>query len=49
MASATTDNTLVREIQVHGPKPAGPCAMVIFGITGDLLKRLLLPAVYNLA
>ena len=49
MASATADNTLVREIQVHGPKPAGPCAMVIFGITGDLSKRLLLPAVYNLA
>jgi glucose-6-phosphate 1-dehydrogenase len=29
--------------------PPGPCAMVIFGATGDLTKRLLMPAVYNLA
>ncbi len=29
--------------------PAGPCAMVIFGAAGDLTKRLLIPAVYNLA
>ena len=49
MAWATADKTLGREIRVHGPQPAGPCAMVIFGITGDLSKRLLLPAVYNLA
>src|SRR5438445_7765849 len=30
---------------VRGP----PCAMVIFGSSGDLTKRLLIPAVYNLA
>jgi glucose-6-phosphate 1-dehydrogenase len=30
-------------------KPPGPCAMVIFGATGDLTKRLLVPALYNLA
>jgi glucose-6-phosphate 1-dehydrogenase len=29
-------------------KPADPCAMVIFGATGDLTKRLVLPALYNL-
>src|SRR6202050_1426119 len=29
--------------------PAGPCAMVIFGAGGDLTKRLLIPALYNLA
>jgi glucose-6-phosphate 1-dehydrogenase len=28
--------------------PADPCAMVIFGATGDLTKRLLIPALYNL-
>lgn len=28
--------------------PAGPCAIVIFGAAGDLTKRLLLPALYNL-
>jgi glucose-6-phosphate 1-dehydrogenase len=29
-------------------QPAGPCVLVIFGATGDLTKRLLFPAVYNL-
>ena len=28
--------------------PADPCAMVIFGATGDLTKRLVVPALYNL-
>ena len=31
------------------PKPADPCAMVIFGAGGDLTKRLVVPALYNLA
>ena len=31
------------------PKPADPCAMVIFGGSGDLTTRLLMPALYNLA
>src|SRR5437660_593953 len=31
------------------PKSAGPCVLVIFGITGDLARRLLFPALYNLA
>jgi glucose-6-phosphate 1-dehydrogenase len=31
------------------PAPAGPCAMVIFGAAGDLTKRLVVPALYNLA
>ena len=30
-------------------KPADPCAMVIFGATGDLTKRLVMPALYNLS
>lgn len=29
--------------------PPGPCAMVIFGAGGDLTKRLVTPALYNLA
>ncbi|MDQ2801818.1 MAG: glucose-6-phosphate dehydrogenase (NADP(+)), partial [Pseudomonadota bacterium] len=29
-------------------RPPGPCAMVIFGAAGDLTKRLLVPALYNL-
>ncbi len=31
------------------PTKAPPCAMVIFGASGDLTKRLLMPALYNLA
>ena len=30
-------------------KPGDPCIMVIFGVTGDLAKRKLFPALYNLA
>ncbi|MFL6352056.1 MAG: glucose-6-phosphate dehydrogenase [Bryobacteraceae bacterium] len=30
-------------------KSAGPCSMVIFGAAGDLTKRLVIPALYNLA
>jgi glucose-6-phosphate 1-dehydrogenase len=31
------------------PRTAEPCVMVIFGATGDLTKRKLFPALYNLA
>src|SRR5262249_31355770 len=31
-----------------GGKPVGPCLMVIFGSSGDLAKRKLVPALYNL-
>ena len=30
-------------------RPADPCSFVIFGASGDLTHRLLLPALYNLA
>jgi glucose-6-phosphate 1-dehydrogenase len=30
-------------------QPPGPCVMVIFGAGGDLTKRKLIPAIYNLA
>lgn len=30
-------------------RPGDPCVMVIFGATGDLTKRKLIPALYNLA
>jgi glucose-6-phosphate 1-dehydrogenase len=30
-------------------KPAPPCTLVIFGVTGDLTHRLLMPALYNLS
>lgn len=31
------------------PPPSQPCVMLIFGASGDLTKRLLVPAIYNLA
>ncbi len=31
------------------PKVAGPCGLVIFGVTGDLARKKLMPAVYDLA
>ena len=40
------DNPLARAQRGHR---APPCAMVIFGASGDLTKRLLMPALYNLA
>ena len=30
-------------------RPSDPCVMVIFGASGDLTKRKLIPALYNLA
>jgi glucose-6-phosphate 1-dehydrogenase len=35
--------------EIEKPPPAPPCAMVIFGAAGDLTKRLVVPALYNLA
>jgi glucose-6-phosphate 1-dehydrogenase len=40
------DRTTVRVVR---GQQAPPCAMVIFGASGDLTKRLLMPALYNLA
>ncbi len=31
------------------PRIAGPCVLVIFGVTGDLSRKKLMPAVYDLA
>lgn len=36
------------EAQTTNP-PSEPCVMLIFGASGDLTKRLLVPAIYNLA
>ena len=39
-------NPLREGLRMH--RTADPCAIVIFGITGDLAHRKLLPALYNL-
>jgi glucose-6-phosphate 1-dehydrogenase len=46
-----TGTTIVNHTSVEEEfaRPAGSCVMVIFGAAGDLTKRLLLPALYNLA
>jgi glucose-6-phosphate 1-dehydrogenase len=31
------------------PRIAGPCVLVMFGVTGDLARKKLMPAVYDLA
>jgi glucose-6-phosphate 1-dehydrogenase len=44
--------TAVSEVRMpfmEGPVRADPCLLVVFGAAGDLTKRLLMPALYNLA
>jgi glucose-6-phosphate 1-dehydrogenase len=47
MDSYSNDGAPVSRESLGGP--AQPCAMVLFGAGGDLTKRKLLPAIYNLA
>jgi glucose-6-phosphate 1-dehydrogenase len=50
MSTVTTEpQTLDDRQQSPSSRPAGPCAMVIFGASGDLTKRKLLPSLYHLA
>ncbi|WP_040836311.1 glucose-6-phosphate dehydrogenase [Nocardia brevicatena] len=42
-------NPLRDERDKRVPRIAGPCSMVIFGVTGDLSRRKLMPAIYDLA
>ena len=44
---ATQENPLLEGLQVR--RAADPCALVIFGASGDLTKRKLFPALYSLA
>ena len=49
-ARVTRDgNPLRDERDKRLPRIAGPCGMVLFGVTGDLARRKLLPAIYDLA
>ena len=50
MLDKPSDNTRRKAKQQTASVPAAPpCAMVIFGAAGDLTKRLVVPALYNLA
>src|SRR5918911_2568604 len=47
MQEVVNDNPLRAGLRLERTAP--PCAMVIFGASGDLTKRKLVPALYNLA
>jgi glucose-6-phosphate 1-dehydrogenase len=54
--SCTVPDVTPASVAVHRPttpplvsRAGDPCVMVIFGASGDLTKRLLMPALYNLA
>jgi glucose-6-phosphate 1-dehydrogenase len=48
--AGNTSITLPRKgLETEKAPAASPCAMVIFGAAGDLTKRLVVPALYNLA
>ncbi len=44
-----SDNPLRDPRDRRLPEIAGPCSLVIFGVTGDLARKKLMPAVYDLA
>src|SRR5690348_10535912 len=52
MASTPAPSRTAKVVQAPPRRqapPPGPCAMVIFGAGGDLTRRLLVPALYNLS
>ena len=48
-AAADWVNPLRDKRDKRMPRVAGPCAVVIFGVTGDLARKKLMPAIYDLA
>ncbi len=47
MSSAQSENPLLEGLRLR--RSADPCAIVVFGASGDLTKRKLFPALYSLA
>jgi len=47
MPDSEPKNAYASDVPAPG-RPGDPCVFVIFGATGDLTKRLLMPALYNL-
>lgn len=49
-AKITAESNPLRDpLDLRLPRIAGPCGLVIFGVTGDLSRKKLMPAVYDLA
>lgn len=49
MVAPTSGNPLRAVADRRLQRVAGPCGIVLFGITGDLANRKILPALYDLA
>jgi glucose-6-phosphate 1-dehydrogenase len=49
MTKPLVRNPLRDERDKRLPRIAGPCGVVIFGVTGDLSRKKLMPAIYDLA
>ncbi|MHB1289007.1 glucose-6-phosphate dehydrogenase [Georgenia sp.] len=49
MSAAPPTNPLRDPVDRRLPRIAGPSGVVVFGITGDLAKKKLMPAIYDLA
>ncbi|MDT5152732.1 MAG: glucose-6-phosphate 1-dehydrogenase [Mycobacterium sp.] len=47
--AAEWQNPLRDKLDKRLPRIAGPCAVIIFGVTGDLATKKLMPAIYDLA
>ncbi|MFW6203512.1 MAG: glucose-6-phosphate dehydrogenase [Actinomycetota bacterium] len=48
-AGTTHRNPLRDRRDKRLPRIAGPCSLIIFGVTGDLARKKLMPAIYDLA
>src|SRR5262249_34523287 len=49
MVAETLVHRMVGELPLHTTPRGEPCLLVLFGASGDLTKRLLVPALFNLA
>ncbi|WP_286958737.1 glucose-6-phosphate dehydrogenase [Arsenicicoccus sp. UBA7492] len=48
--AVTADHNPLRDVRDKRlPNIAGPCALVLFGVTGDLSRKKVMPAIYDLA
>jgi len=47
--SALQSSMVMQEDMPAPERQSDPCVMVIFGASGDLTRRLLIPSLYNLA
>ena len=48
-SAASWRNPLRDKRDKRMPRIPGPCGVVIFGVTGDLARKKLMPAIYDLA